>query len=467
MKLESLQTPGLAHVSYMLSSGDEALIVDPRRDVEPWLDRLRHEGVRLRYVLETHRQEDFVLGSAELARRAGARLIGGTYGNASGERFRLGSLQLLGLPSPGHTPESVSYAVFPLETPDLAWALFTGDALFAGATGRTDLQSPDLTADNAGRLYDALQRLLPLGDQALVLPAHGPGSPCGAKIAERQPTTLGIERRTNPVFTEDRATFIRRKVLERLPRPPYFSHVRALNQRGGAPLPDVESVPMLPPEEFRSRSGTGVVIDTREPEAFAGGHLPGSYSIWLGGLSLFAGWVAERDTPVFLVLEAGRDAREALLSLARVGIDRVGGVLAHGISGWRRQGFPLERSGTITPSELSEGGDRVQPLDVRDINEYEAGHLPGAEHVHVGELEARLGRLALRRDLPVVVTCSIGHRSGLATSILLRHGFRDVYNLLGGMTAWKKLELPTEREHPAESSEGPLTSTFEEQLHPM
>jgi hydroxyacylglutathione hydrolase len=476
MNLETIHTPGLALRSYLLWSGPEALVVDPRRDIGVYLELLRTRGLRLRYILETHRQEDFVLGSAELGRRTGAEIVGGVHSNfrhasiqlPEGKSLGLGRLKLRALPTPGHTQESTCFAVSTGEEKDLAWAVFTGDALFAGSTGRTDLSDPAHTAKNAGALYDALRdKLLPLGDQTLVLPAHGPGSQCGAAIAAREPTTLGFERRTNPVFTRERDDFIRMKLLERLPRPPWFARIRDLNTKGGKALPDVDAVPMLPSPLFLAESAHGVVIDAREAEAFAGGHLPGSFSIWMEGLSRFAGWIADEDSRIFLVLEQGQDVREAVISLARVGLDGVAGILAGGIPAWRSEGLPLESSGTITPSDLADEIGSWQRLDVREISEYEEDHIPGINHVPVGELPDEAGALPFDRDLPVVVTCGTGHRSSLGASILLRHGFKSVHNLLGGMTAWRRQELPVEEEATARVTEVPPSAPIEEWPGPV
>ncbi|OJH42527.1 MBL fold metallo-hydrolase [Cystobacter ferrugineus] len=463
MFFQAIQTPGLAHVSYVLGDNGEALVVDPRRDLDVYLEVLHSQGLRLRYVLMTHRQEDFVLGVTALSLLTGARIVAGKHpitGYADlqmgeRERLQLGRLFLLALHTPGHTPESFSWAIFLDSHPKHAWGVFSGDALLAGESGRTDLPDPERTYENAALLYDSLHReILPLGDQALVFPAHGAGSVCGGHIDDRALTTLGIERHRNPVFVLGRDDFIAHKLHERLPRPPYFSRMEELNLRGGSPLDrDPRTVPPLPPRTFRESSRNGLVIDTREPEAFAGGHLPGSLSIGMKALPTFGGWVAAPDTSVFLVMSEGVEPEQAVLALARIGIDRVEGVLAGGFGAWRNAGLPIERSATLTPSELQEHAERYQLLDVRGLSEFESGHIPGAHHAYVGQLEERLPELELRPEVPVAVTCDAGYRSGLATSLLLRHGFQNVSNLLGGMTAWKKLELPVEEgaPHPKET----------------
>lgn len=457
MLFRKVKTPGLAHVAYVLGDKAEALVVDPRRDVDEYVSIARSEGLRIRYVLETHRQEDFVMGSAELAKKLGAKVVSlghRLFGHSDiklsdGEELELAGVRIRALHTPGHTPESTCYAVY-LKESQVAWGVFTGDTLFIGETGRTDLPDREKTSENAGLLYDAVRaKLGALGDQALLWPAHASGSVCGGNIAERDDSTLGFERTYNPVFVEGRDAFIARKLRERIPRPPYFRTMEAWNLEGGRPLAkQASAVPVLGARDFASEMKQGLVIDARDPEAFAGGHVPGSVNLWLDGLPVFAGWIATETTRVYLVVPKIDDLDEALRHLARVGVDAIEGVLAEGFEGWRDAGMPLAMTGTIAPRELGESLDRHVVLDVRDDQEFEGeGHIPGARHFYVGYLDEHLGRV--RKELEakpaLAVTCSVGHRSGLAVSLLERHGLRDVKNLLGGMTAWGKLELPEEK----------------------
>ncbi len=457
MIFERIKTPGIAHVAYLIGNKGEAAVVDPRRDVDEYLTLARKHKVTIKYTIETHRQEDFVMGAAELARQCGAKVINGrhaTFGHgdiklADGERFKLAKgIEIVALHTPGHTPESMCYAVYLEDSPADAWAVFTGDTLFIGEAGRTDLTDPALTSEHAGQLYDAVHaKLLPLGDQAIVLPAHGSGSVCGGNIAQRDHSTLGLERRYNPVFVKSRQEFLQAKVDERIPRPPYFRHMEQVNSNGGmGALKAASAVHVLQPKEFQSESRRGVVFDLRRPEAFAGGHVPGSYSIWSEGLPVFAGWVAEAGTPIFLVVDdADKALEDAVKALGRVGLDHVEGVLAGSFENWRDHGLPLAGLGTVEASQIDESPDARKPklIDVRDDNEFEnEGHIPGASHLYVGYVERELGRLQPDFDPShaYVVTCGVGHRASLAASMLLRRGARDVRNLLGGMDAWEQLE---------------------------
>lgn len=458
MFFKRIKTPGIAHAAYILGNDGEAAVVDPRRDIDEYLSAAREEDLTIKYVIETHRQEDFVIGSAEIARVTGAKIVNGRhelFGHGDirledGEDFTFAGFRLRALHTPGHTPESMCYAVFIPDTPDKAWGVFTGDTLFIGEAGRTDLPDPKKTGDNAGLLYDMIhEKLSPLGDQALLFPAHGSGSVCGGNIAERDDSTLGLERLYNPAFVKSRDAFISAKVKERIPRPPYFSLMERLNAKGGIPLAkQPKTTKLLQPKQFKTEMAQGIVLDARDPEAFAAGHIPKSYSVWADGLPVFGGWLAGEATQVYLVLSKIDDLEDAVLSLARIGVDGIEGVLAGGFDGWRDAGLPIERSGTIAPHGLEKSLSEYRVLDVRDDAEFEnEGHIPGASHLYVGYLEKHLSELEppLDKTRPVAVVCSVGHRASLAASILRRAGFERVDNLLGGMTAWEKLELPKER----------------------
>jgi hydroxyacylglutathione hydrolase len=453
-----IKTPGIAHVAYLMGSQGEAAVVDPRRDVDEYLKIAREQELTIKYVIETHRQEDFVLGSRELSRITGAKIVNGRhelFGHGDirlgdGEEFSFGALRFKALHTPGHTPESMSYAVYLKDVPDKAWAVFTGDTLFIGETGRTDLPDPKKTGENAGLLYDAVhQKILPLGDQTILYPAHGSGSVCGGNIAERDDSTLGLERNYNPVFLQSREEFIASKINERIPRPPYFSHMEKVNLEGGLPLAKApKEIKILQPNAFQEQKDSGLVIDTRDPEAYAGGHIPNSFSIWAEGLSVFGGWVATHQTAVYLVLSDISELESIVYALARIGIDKVEGVLAGGFEAWRNAGLPVAASGATTPKALEHNLGKVHVLDVREDTEFEdEGHIRQAVHLYVGYLEDHLKALEppLKKDDPIVVTCSVGHRASLAASILRRKGFTHVDNLLGGMTAWEKMGLPKEK----------------------
>lgn len=446
-----ITTEGLAHHSYFVSEGGEAVVIDPRRDVDVYLQLARDQGVNIRHVLETHRQEDFVIGSTELAARTGATVRHGgalpfRYGEAieDGEEFAVGRLRLRAIATPGHTRESMSYALRDTASGDDPVIAFTGDALFVGEVGRTDLYGGHRREELAGWLYDSIfQRLLPLGDWVILAPAHGGGSVCGGEILDRDESTLGHERRHNPrLAVEDREAFVQRKADERMVVPPYFRLMERYNLEGPPLLGPWRLPEALPPEAFDRRARDGaVIVDLRMPQAFAGGHIPGATNIWLAGLSLYAGWVLPLDRQVLLVGDPSSDMAIAQRMLARVGFDQLAGFLRGGFESWQNSGRPIARQRTVSVQEaLAEQRRGALILDVRNPDEWRSGMIPDSLPIDLAELEGRLD--ALPRDRRIIATCSVGHRGAIGASILQRHGLVDVANMLGGTTAWKQVGQP-------------------------
>lgn len=452
MIFERIKAEGLAHNSYFIGSVDEAAVIDPRRDCQVYVESARGRGLRINHIFETHRNEDYVIGSIELAGVTGASIHHGPglawrYGNTlkDGQTFQIGQLGLTAISTPGHTDDSMSYALADLSSGAATVMVFTGDALFVGDIGRTDLCGPKEARRLASNLYDSIfKRLLPLGDGVILCPGHGGGSVCGMNISSRDESTLGIERMQNPLLQMGRAGFIKYKVGERPKRPPYFARMEKLNLQGPPVLGCLPSPAGLTPAEFRKEIEKGaLLVDTREPASFGGAHIKGAYSIWLEGLTVFAGWVLAYDRPVLLMLEDEGYLEKAVRYLIRLGYDRIGGYLQGGIEGWYNSGLPVEGCNLTTVHELKQRLDRhdnLIVLDVRGDVEWERGHIKNALHVYVGELEGRLNEVPKNR--PVTVTCNVGHRSGIAISILLREGYPNVQNLLGGMSAWRAAGFP-------------------------
>ncbi len=450
MFFKRIKTPGLAHLSYFIATNGVAIVVDPKRDIDEYLKLAIENNAQIKYVFETHRQEDFVIGSNELHEKTGAKIIGGRHPLFShcdiqledGEFFKIEDLTFLSLSTPGHTPESFSYGVY-LKDRDTCWGVFTGDTLFVGDTGRTDLSDPDKTSENAKLIYNSVRsKIANLGDQSLIFPAHGSGSVCGGAIADYDQTTIGYEKTYNPVFTMGEDEFTCHKVKERIPRPPYFSLMEKINYEGGWRIEqDLAKIKALSPEQFLEMSNKGIIIDTREPEAFASGHIPGSYNIWLDGLQVFGGWFCKKDTPVFLVLDRHDDLNTARLMLSRLGVGRIKAFLSGGIESVRNSGYNLESFGVIYPKELFHNKRNFEIFDVREITEFESGHIENSKHCFVGHLEDYL----IKHRPPnksIATICSVGHRGGIAASIFAKMGHKNVYNVLGGMKAWNSRGLP-------------------------
>lgn len=453
-----ITSPGLAHNSYFLGSQDTAAVIDPRRDGEIYLELAEREEVRIRYIFETHRNEDYVVGSIELAEHTGAEIFHGPglewgYGTAlhEGAVFQIGRLEFSALHTPGHTDESMSYVLIDRSTGTEPIMVFTGDALFVSDVGRTDLYGPDEAPRLAGLLYESIfEKLLSLGDGVILCPAHGAGSVCGGHISERIESTLGIERMQNPVLQlRNKEEFIAYKLREHHERPPYFRQMERYNLEGAPRLGRISLPPPLPPSEFKNELEHGaVVLDARTPAGFGGAHIKGACNIWLGGIPAFAGWVLSYDTPLLLVLESGVELETAVRYLIRLGYDQIAGYLWGGIVGWYNAGLPVERLGLSTVDELKrrlESGEDLIVLDVRDENEWREGHIKDALHIYVGQLQNRLDEVP--RDRPISVFCNIGHRASLAASILLRAGYTNLCcDVLGSMRAWNAKKFPVTRE---------------------
>jgi hydroxyacylglutathione hydrolase len=452
MIFQRIKSAGIAHNSYLIGSGSEAAVIDPRRDSQVYIDLAQQHGLKIKHIFETHRNEDYVIGSIELNSATGAAIRHGPgldwkYGQTlkDGQVFQVGGLRLKAIHTPGHTDESMSYALTDLATGEATVMVFTGDALFVGDVGRTDLYGPKEAPRLAANLYNSISnKLLPLGEGVILCPAHGGGSVCGMNIASRDESTLGIEKAQNPLLKLDRDAFIKHKVAERPERPHYFRQMEKYNLEGPPPLGCMPLPSPLTPAEFLEEMGRGaVVVDASEPAAFGGAHIKGTYSVWLEGLPVFAGWVLAYDRPILLVLEDEGHLEKAVRYLIRAGYDRITGYLKGGTEGWYNAGFPVESLPLLSVHQLKEKlyqGEELLVLDTRGQDEWDSGHIKGALHIYVGHLEARLAEVP--RDKPVAVICNVGHRAGLGASILLRNGYQEVFNVLGSVKAWVAAGYP-------------------------
>ena len=460
MIFERVESEGLAHYSYVL--GDESAgvcaVIDPRRDVACYLDIARRHSVAITALLETHIHADFVSGSCELAARTGAPVYvgaGGEYGFehrplAGGETIEVGSLTLAVLQTPGHTPEHVCFLVSGGTGGEAPWGLFSGDTLFAGEVGRPDLLGEGTEERLARRLFHSLrQKIIPLGDEIIIYPAHGAGSPCGASIGERPTSTIGYERRHNQTLAlDDEVAFVEKVLANLSPAPTYYKKLKQINAAGPATLGAWPYLKPLTAAEFHQAldQPDSVVVDAREIEAFGGAHIEGAINIALRPrFPIWVGQVLAPEQRLLLVLPDEGKVDEALRHLLRVGYDNVGGYLRHGMRGWMEAGRPFVRLPQMSVQELKqhiERGDGLQVLDVRSEAEWEQGAIPTARHVYAPYLEQHLDRLD--RQKPVVTYCGSGYRASIAASILQRHGFGQVFNLPGSMDAWQAAGYPLE-----------------------
>jgi hydroxyacylglutathione hydrolase len=446
MLFEKIKTPGLAHLSYLFGSDGKAAVIDPRRDCDIYLDMARANGLEITHTFETHRNEDLVSGAPILSAMSGARVLHGP--NAADEVvyaetvreddcFDIGHLQIRVLETPGHTDDHLCFALFDTAYPESAVGVFTGDALFVGDVGRTDFY-PDRAEEVAGMLYDSLQKILCLGDQAILWPAHGAGSVCGSGMAEREFSTLGHERLNNPrLRVEDREAFIRLKINENHYQPPYFRLMERLNLEGGAPAPRVNRPPTLSLSELR-HCDVDHVIDIREPMAYAAGHFPGAMSLPVDMLSAFAGWFIAEGESVALVASDESQLASGMKQLVRIALDNICGGYV-GVVPAAAQGDTIQTTPMIgtqeVASRLEQDADNWTLLDVRDAEERADGAIKGSEHIYVGELNERW------RDLDpshrYTTMCASGMRATVAAGWLASKGFENLDIYLGSMGAWQ------------------------------
>jgi len=452
MFLETVRSEGLAHLSYILGHNGKAAVIDPRRDVQIYLDIAYSKGAAITHIFETHRNEDYVIGSMDLARLTGALIYHShatefDYGNpvAEGDSFKLGDILLRVIETPGHTFDSISISLTDESFGEEPVAVFTGDALFIGDVGRTDF-FPNRKKEVAGLLYDSIfGRILPLGDAVILFPAHGAGSVCGSGMAPREFSTLGYERKNNPVLQKgDRSAFVEYKVNEHHYKPPYFKKMEQVNREGAPPLMGLPQPPPMGPSPFEKAVKDGMlVLDARSAEAVAGAYLPDSLAIPLEMIPGFAGYLIPYDRDIGLVTDGHDHVETAVRHLIRLGYDRIAGFLEEGLHAWEVSGRKYDRIPAVHADELVrriEAGEDFTLLDVRTIQEFEAGHLPGAVHVYVGELEGNLDKVP--GDKPVTTFCGSGQRAIIAASILKRQGFRLVEDSLGSMAACQAVGCP-------------------------
>jgi hydroxyacylglutathione hydrolase len=455
VKFEQFYLGCLSHASYLIGSEGIAAVVDPQRDVEIYIDAAAQNGLRIAHIIETHLHADFVSGHHELAERTGAAIYLGDGSGAAfphravrdGDEIAFGQCRLRFAHTPGHTMESVSIIVFDLEQGPDPVAVLTGDTLFIGDVGRPDLSDTHTPRELAGLLYDSLHsKLLALPDDVRVWPAHGAGSMCGRNISPDRSSTIGRERRTNYALQPmPRERFIEIMTQDLPARPEYFQRDVEANRRGAAPLDALSPVPALSPEETLEllQQGT-IVLDTRPAAEYCSGHIPASIHIGLGGqFAAWAGALIGLDGDVVLVTEDAKAADEARTRLARVGIERIKGVLGGGIAAWARAGLPLTFIDQVPVQELHSemaANPDLCLVDVRRPSEWAQGHIEGAALRPLDQLGKELETLDPARL--TAVHCKSGYRSAIACSILEARGFRTLMNVQGGFDAWSAAGLP-------------------------
>ena len=428
---------GLGNSAYLIALGDgRALAVDASRDLRALHVAAEHRGLRVAYAADTHLHADFLTGAVQLAASEGATVLASAAGDrafphrglADGDELDLGGLTLRTLATPGHTHEHLAFEL--LDGPRVL-GVFTGGSLIVGSAARTDLVSPERTDELARAQYRSLQRLARLGDDVAVWPTHGAGSFCSAPPGAERTSTIGTERATNALLRADSEDAFVRLLLGSLGTfPPYFLRLAEINRRGPA-VATGDALRPLQAAEVKALAASGApVVDVRPVSGFASGHVPGSASIPLrAAFATWLGWLIQPNLPVVIVRDADQDPAEILWQARKVGYDQIAGELAGGLPSWTASGEPT-LSVPLVAAEALEG---AHVLDVRQASEFASGHVPGAAHVELGELESRLPDLP---PGPMVVMCGHGERAMGAASLLQRAGRKDVAVLEGGPQDW-------------------------------
>lgn len=435
MPLDLLVTPGLGDNSYLLSSGDEAIAIDPQRDAGRLLARAEERGVRILRVIETHVHNDYVSGAAEVRAATGAVILGPSRGGYTfdvravedGDEIAVGDVRLIALATPGHTFEHLAYLMVP-DGSEEPTAIFSGGSLIVGSAGRTDLLGEEHTDELTRLQFRTMRRLAELPDAAEILPTHGAGSFCATSPPGKQRTsTLGAERLANPALTAlDESLFAQQQLSGLAAYPAYYAHMAPINRAGPAVLGSVPRPPARSPEEVAELLADGAwLVDARDGASFAAAHVPGSVNVPLEeSFASYVGWLVPFGEPLVLLV-AGEDGLvEAATQLFRIGYDAVAGHMSDGVDAWHAAGRDVASYPTVEVPELAaelgrgEAGDVV---DVRQRSEWDAGHLDGSRHLFVGDVARRLD--GFDRAVPSTVICASGYRSAMAASVLDRAGF--------------------------------------------
>jgi hydroxyacylglutathione hydrolase len=447
----------LAHASYIV--GDEAsgvaAVVDPQRDIEQYLTFAAEHHLTIKHVFLTHLHADFIAGHLELRDRVGATIYLGARASAEyaftpladGDRVEFGRVRLQAIETPGHTPESISIAVYDLDrNADDPFAVLTGDTLFVGDVGRPDLRAALgwSAADLGGLLYDSLPKLMALPDASLVYPAHGAGSLCGKALSKETVSTIGEQRRVNYALQPmSKQEFVELVTADQPDAPPYFTYDAVLNSRE-RPTLDAALAGVTPLSLDRvlelQRDGAQV-LDTRDPVEFAAAHLAGSINIGLGGqYATWAGTVLSRERPIVIVADPGRE-NESAIRLGRIGFDHVAGFLRDGLRSLdRHPELTATTDRVAAPLAAERIAEGAVAVDIRTPAERNAKSIAGSISLPLTQLLDRLGELP--KDRPLLLYCAGGYRSSIAASMLASRGFANVSEMAGGIAAWETAHLP-------------------------
>ena len=473
MLLRRFYEDKLAQASYMIGCQDSgmALVVDPHRDAEVYLQAATAEGMKIAYVSETHINADYLSGALQLSENAAATLLLSGEGSGDwhytfnggaetqivrgGDEIKMGKVGIEVLHTPGHTPEHISFMITDWTASPEPMGVLTGDFIFVGDVGRPDLLEKiagesNSMVDSARSLFASLSRFRRFPEHLQILPGHGAGSACGKALGSVPSSTLGYEKLANWAFQCETEEDFVNKVLEGQPESPsYFKQMKRMNRDGPPILGGLPLLQSLEPKILHDvlLSESAVIIDIRDAVSFSTGHFPGTINIPLSkSFSTWCGWLLPYDQPVYLIAEGHNGVSEAARDLALIGIDDVSGFFdMEALEYCGVSGVELENGKSVNwpDAERAIRDEKACMVDVRGILEWNEGHVPGARHLHLGQLQAR-GPLELPRGCPLLLYCRSGYRSGIGTSILEAEGFSDVRNINGGILDRMKRGLPVQ-----------------------
>lgn len=459
MLFHQFETKGLAHYSYLIGCQKVgvAAIVDPKRDIDTYIQFARSHGLKITKVLETHIHADYASGALELAHATQAEICLSAYDK--GELFEvkfahselkhadfveIGNIKLKVLHTPGHTPEHISFLVFDgSRSSNLPMMLLSGDFIFVGSVGRPDLLGEDAKMALVEKLYKSCNAVTELPDGLEIYPAHGAGSMCGAGLSAMPHSTLGYERACNPYLLKELTLpSFREKVFAATPPfPEYYKRMKRINSEGPKILDGLPGRNPLTAQEFKSLMDSGaLVIDLRDQQNYGAAHIANSFGIGLGNsLATWASWLVPYDTPILLVLPGDQALEEGIRHLIRVGLDDIKGYLQGGIDAWKQAGLTTQSTEQISAKDLAQELrlNKFDVLDVRAASEYSTKNIPGSIHCVLHDLPGRTQEFK-NRSKTLALICGSGYRSTIAASLLERAGIDKVTNVSGGMIAWMK-----------------------------
>lgn len=453
MFIKQLYTGCLSEAAYYIDSDGEAAIIDPLRDIDAYLQMAKERNATIKYIFETHFHADFVSGHLDLSKATGAPIVYGPrtvthfpiHLATDGEIFRLGSSSIEVLHTPGHTIESTCYLVRSAD--GVPHAVFTGDTLFVGDVGRPDLSSGNLAKEElAGMLYDSLRsKIMPLPDNVIVYPAHGPGSSCGKNLGPNTYSTIADEKEGNYALKEQTKEEFIRVVTDGLDAPPSYFQINArINKEGYESLDEVLEAGLSPLDVLRfqqlAKDDDTILLDTRKATLFTQGFIPGSISIGLDGrFAEWAGSLLPFDKSILLITTPGEE-KESVVRLARVGFSRIKGYLDGGFAAWQQAGKPIDMIIDVETDELAMDipfDENLLVVDVRRETEFADGHVKGALNLPLNDLTDPGSMANLDEHYNIYVHCGGGYRSIIAASLLKRQGIHNLRNVTGG---WSKIK---------------------------